>query len=42
MSYTNLHLFNAAANSLISPVDASVAALIFVILTCFRIGHVLP
>jgi hypothetical protein len=42
MSYTNLHLFNAAANSLISPVDASVAALIFMILTCFRIGHVLP
>lgn len=32
MSYTNLHLFNAAANSLISPVDASVAALIFMIL----------
>lgn len=42
MSYTNLHLFNAAANSLISPVDASAAALIFMILTCFRIGHVLP
>jgi len=32
MSYTNLHLFNAAANSLISLVDASVAALIFMIL----------
>ena len=29
MSYTNIHLFNAAANSLISLVDASVAALIF-------------
>lgn len=32
MSYTNIHLFNAAANSLISLVDASVAALIFMIL----------
>ena len=29
MSYTNIHLFNAAENSLISPVDAGVAALIF-------------